>query len=123
MRMTRRCGGSPLPVGGVGGGPASAGRAAVGGDFQAGRELPGRGAGRDRRPHVVGGGGQVDLAGDLECAAHDSGSFGFAMAGWRATTNRCERPPGAASSWYFATRPFTASASSAANAARAFADA
>jgi hypothetical protein len=32
-------------------------------------------------------------------------------------------PAGAASSWYFATRPFTASASSAANAARSLADA
>ncbi len=36
---------------------------------------------------------------------------------------RCERPPGAASSWYLETRPLTASASSAANAARSFADA
>jgi len=45
------------------------------------------------------------------------------MVGWSATTNRCGRPPGAASSWYFATRPLTASASSTANAARSFADA
>ena len=94
------------------------GRRGAGGDLHPRRELPGRGVGGDRGPDVVRGGGQVDLAGDLECAAHDWGSLFFVMVGCRATTNRCGRPPAAASSWYFATRPLTASASSAANAAR-----
>src|SRR5215213_68111 len=99
------------------------GRAGAGRDLHPGRELPGRGVRGDRGPDVLRGGGEVDLAGDLECAAHGLGSFVFVMVGCRATTNRCGRPPGAASSWYFATRPLTASASSAANAARSAAEA
>src|SRR5215210_2270123 len=45
------------------------------------------------------------------------------MVGCSATTNRCGRPPPGAASWYLATRPLTASASSPANAARSLADA
>src|SRR5205823_3919285 len=92
-------------------------------DLHAGREHPRRGRGGDRRPDVGGGGGQVDLSLDLEFTAHVLGSLSFVMVGCSATTNRCGRPPGANSSWYFATRPLTASASSAAKAARSLADA
>src|SRR6478672_6154156 len=99
------------------------GRRGSGGDLHARREHPRRGVGCDRGPDVVRGGGQVDLAGDLELATHDWGSLLFVMVGCRAATNRCERPPGAASSWYFATRPLTAFFRSTANAARSFADA
>src|SRR3954452_25629526 len=99
------------------------GRLRASGNLHPCRELPGRGIRGDRGPHVVGGGGQVDLAGDLEFTAHDWDSFVFVMVGCSATTKRCGRPPGAASSWYFATSQLTASASSAAKAARSFADA
>ncbi len=50
------------------------------GNLHAGRELP-RGCVRgDRRPHLPRGGGQVDLACDLEFTAHDLGSS-FAVCG------------------------------------------
>src|SRR4051794_26889149 len=113
------------------------GRPAAGGDLHPGREHPGRRLGggrppdRRRRGGPVGppGGlappahGGVALAGDLELTAHGVDSLTFVRVGCSATTNRCGRPPGAASSWYFATRRLTESASSAANAARCFADA
>ena len=51
------------------------GRFAAGGDLHPGRELPGRRLGGDRGPDVLRRGGQVDLAGDLELTAHDSGSL------------------------------------------------
>src|SRR3981081_1646952 len=130
MRITRRRGvaqagaGGPraaLRVPGRDGRPL--GRLGAGGDLHPRRELPGRSIGSDRGPDVVRGGGQVDLADDLEFTAHESGSLLFVMVGCSATTNRCVRPRGAPSSWYFATRPLTASANSTANAARSFADA
>src|ERR1700750_596322 len=99
------------------------GRLGAGGDLHPGREHPGRGLGGDRGPDVFRGGGQVDLAADLELAAHDRDSLGFVMVGCSATTKRWGRPPGADSSWYLATSPLTAVASSAANAARSWADA
>ena len=43
--------------------------------------------------------------------------------GWTATTTRWSRPPAAAGSWYLATRPATAPASSSAKAARSAAEA
>src|SRR4051794_33547258 len=124
MRTTSRCGGSQVVTGAPSGGAAPAGVSLpvgdhpapggggagrrAGGDLHPRREHPGRGGGGDGGPDVVRGGGQVDLAGDLELAAHDwVGSLAFVMVGCRATTNRCERPPGAASSWYLATRPLT----------------
>ena len=74
-------------------GRALGGRAA-GGDLHARRELPGGGIGGHRGPDVVGGGGQVDLAADLEFAAHDGDSsvVGLVILGCRATTKRCSRP-------------------------------
>ena len=69
MRITRRCGGSQVVIG------RALGRRGAGGDLHPGRELPGRGVGGDRGPDVVRGGGQVDLAGDLELTAHDWGSL------------------------------------------------
>jgi hypothetical protein len=48
---------------------------------------------------------------------------GFVIFGCSATTKRWSRPRVACSSWYLATRPLTASASSTTNAARSLADA
>src|SRR5207237_227151 len=79
--------------------------------------------GGDRRPDVVRGGRQVDLADDLELAAHGLRSFSWVMLGCSATTKRWSRPRAAFASWYLATRALTDSASSAANAARSRAEA
>ena len=118
MRITSRCGGSHVVTG-----PPSGGSVPAGISIPAGTATPPLSA-------VIavqtssGAAGRAISRVTSNARLMSWGSFLFlVIVGCSATTNRCERPPGAAASWYFATRPLTASASSAANAARSAADA
>ena len=116
MRTTRRCGGSHVVIGLPSGGAAPAGISIPVGNCQAAVSAV-------IAVQTSSGAAGRSTSRVISNARLMTGAPCFVIVGWSATTNRCERPPGAASSWYFATRPFTASASSTANAARSLADA